>query len=305
MGPYPRPSDQWPGAPGGWGQAAPARRPGSSANAVSLVQVAAGVAILVSLLLSWFDISVGYFDVGSSLSFVSIATAEGPWLVWLDLVVIGVALALITAVMNVGRPDVPRPASAVALAGFGLAAVGAGYYLADGMAWDYSVLSPGPGAFLCFLAAVIGGLAAAAHLANPRLGTTRAAPTGYWGGSSAWPAQTWPPQPLAPVHEGSSAQIVVFEAGQPRMRSVQPGERLLVGRDPQAQVRLADPDVQPWHAVIERRAVFWVVRDLQTVSPTLLIDATGSTDPIVGDVTVEAGQLLIGGVLVTLYPGQP
>jgi hypothetical protein len=89
------------------------------------------------------------------------------------------------------------------------------------------------------------------------------------------------------------------------MRSVQPGERLLVGRDPQAQVRLAVPDVQPWHAVIERRADFWVVRDLQTVSPTLLIDATGSTDPIVGEVTVAAGQLLIGGVLVTLYPGRP
>ena len=297
MGPYPDSSGQWPGAHGGWGQPAPMRRRSSSANAVSLVQVAAGVAILASLLLSWFDIAAGYFDVGSSLSFVSIATADGPWLVWLDLVVIGVALALVTAVTNVGRPDVPRPASAVGLAGFGLAAVGAGYYLADGMAWDYSVLSPGPGAFLCFLAAVIGGLAAAAHLANPRLGTTRAAPTGYWGG--------WPPQPLAPAYEGSSAQIVVFEAGQPRMRSVQPGERLLVGRDPQAQVRLADPDVQPWHAVIERRADFWVVRDLQTVSPTLLIDAAGSTDPIVGEVTVEAGQLLIGGVLVTLYPGQP
>jgi hypothetical protein len=269
-----------------------------------VVQVAAGVAILVSLLLSWFDISIGYFDVGSSLSFVSIATAEGPWLLWLDLVLIGVALALITAVMNVARPDVARLASAAALAGFGLVALGAGYYLADGMAWDYSVLSPGPGAFLCFLAAVIGGLAAAAHLANPRLGTTRAAPTGYWGGSSAWPAQTWPPQPLAPAYEGSSAQIVVFEAGQSRMRSVQPGERLLVGRDPQAQVRLADPDVQPWHAVIERRADFWVVRDLQTVSPTLLIDAMGSTHPIVGEVTVEAGQLLIGGVLLTLYPGR-
>jgi hypothetical protein len=47
------------------------------------------------------------------------------------------------------------------------------------------------------------------------------------------------------------------------------------------------------------------VRDLQTASPTRIIDATGSINLLLGETTVEAGQLLIGSVLLTLYRGQP
>jgi pSer/pThr/pTyr-binding forkhead associated (FHA) protein len=97
---------------------------------------------------------------------------------------------------------------------------------------------------------------------------------------------------------------VVLEAGQSRMRSVRPGEQLLVGRDPEAQVRVADPAVQPRHAMIERRGSDWVVRDLQTASPSRLMDASGRIGPVGAGATLEAGQLLIGSVLVTLYPGQ-
>jgi pSer/pThr/pTyr-binding forkhead associated (FHA) protein len=97
---------------------------------------------------------------------------------------------------------------------------------------------------------------------------------------------------------------VVLEAGQSRMRSVRPGEQLLVGTDPEAQVCLADPAVQPRHALIERRGNSWVVRDLQTASPSRLMDASGRIGPVAAETTIEAGQLLIGSVLVTLYPGQ-
>ena len=115
-----------------------------------------------------------------------------------------------------------------------------------------------------------------------------------------------PAAPVVPVAQvDSAASLVVFEAGQSRSWSVQPGEQLLVGRDADAQVRLADPAVEPRHATIERRGNSWVVRDLQTESPSRLADATGSINPITGETTVESGQLLIGGVLVTLYPGQP
>jgi pSer/pThr/pTyr-binding forkhead associated (FHA) protein len=137
------------------------------------------------------------------------------------------------------------------------------------------------------------------------------------------PVGTWPPQPLAPTYPeptsalppyasslpvgpvGSAAQLVVLEAGQTLVLSVQPGQRLLVGRDAYAQIRLADPAVQPRHATIERQANAWVVQDLQDASPSRLWDATGSLKPVIGATTVEAGRLLIGSALLTLYRGQP
>jgi len=336
----------WPGIPGSWGQPAPSGRSTNSVNAISLVQLVAGVAILVSLLLPWLDVAFSYFDTGGASTFVSLATdSKGLGQLWLDLILLGVAFAVIASVMSLSMRDVTRATSAVALIGFGLVVVGAGYYLAEGNAWDYSILSPGPGVYLCLLAAVIGGLAAVAHLANPRLGASSAVSTGYWGGGSygsvppnwsEWPgvtypgpvypgapARIWPPQPLAPTYPaptssmppyvppapvaspGWAAQLVVLEAGQSRMMSVRPGEKLLVGSDADAQVRIADSAVQPRHATIERRSNVWVVRDLQTASPTRLIDATGSINLLLGETTVEAGQLLIGSVLLTLSRGQP
>jgi hypothetical protein len=344
----------WPGAPGYWGQSVPSPQRVNSANALSIVQLVAGVAILASLLLPWFDVAFGYLDGGGSATFVSLATdSEALGQVWLDLVLIGVAVALIASLAGLSMREVTRAISAAALIGFGLVVGGAGYYLAEGNAWDYSILSPGPGVYLCLAGAAVGGLAAVAHLANPRVGATSAVSAAYWrGGSSGsvpptwaeWPGATypgalyagapqppgasrpvgtWPPQPLAPTYPeptsalppyasslpvgpvGSAAQLVVLEAGQTLVLSVQPGQRLLVGRDAYAQIRLADPAVQPRHATIERQANAWVVQDLQDASPSRLWDATGSLKPVIGATTVEAGRLLIGNVLLTLYRGQP
>lgn len=344
----------WPGAPGYWGQPVPPPKRVNSANAVSIVQLVAGVAILASLLLPWFDVAFGYLGGGGSSTFVSLAAdSEALGQVWLDLVLIGVAVALIASLVGLSMRAVTRAISAAALIGFGLVVGGAGYYLAEGNAWDYSILSPGPGVYLCVAGAAVGGLAAVAHLANPRVGATSAVSAAYWrGGSSGsvpptwaeWPGATypgavytgapqppgasrpvgtWPPQPLAPTYPeptsalppyasslpvgpvGSAAQLVVLEAGQTLVLSVQPGQRLLVGRDAYAQIRLADPAVQPRHATIERQANAWVVQDLQDASPSRLWDATGSLKPVIGATTVEAGRLLIGSVLLTLYRGQP
>jgi hypothetical protein len=286
---------------------------------------------LISLLLVWADYSFSLSDSSTpaSSTFVALAAnSDGFSRTWLDLVLLGVAVALMAAIVNLSMRETSRAASAVTLAGFGLILVGAGYFLSAGMTWDYSILSPGPGVYLCLVAAGAGALTAMSHLANPRFGTTRtapAAPTGYWAAPPPWagaaprpPVRAWPPQPLAPTYlaptypaptyvaapYGSPAQIVVLEAGQSRMRSVRPGEQLLVGRDPEAQVCLADPAVQPRHALIERRGNAWVVQDLQTVSPSRLMDVSGRIGPVGAETTLEAGQLLIGSVLVTLYPGQ-
>jgi hypothetical protein len=45
-------------------------------------------------------------------------------------------------------------------------------------------------------------------------------------------------------------------------------ERVLVGRDPAADVVLNDPSISRRHAVIERRGVFWVVLDQQSANGT-------------------------------------
>jgi hypothetical protein len=325
-----------PGASGYWGRPGPAARRGNAVNAVSIVQLAAGIAVLVSLLLVWADYSFSLFDSSTpaSSTFVALATnSDGVSQAWINLVLVGVAIALIAALGNLSMRETSRAASAAALAGFGLIIVGAGYFLSAGMTWDYSTLSPGPGVYLCLVAAGAGAFTAMAHLANPRLGIsqiappkpTSAGPAGYWAAPPPWggaarhqPDRAWPPQPLAPTYPtpayvvpaypaapyGSPAQIVVLEAGQSRMRSVRPGEQLLVGTDPEAQVCLADPAVQPRHALIERRGNSWVVRDLQTASPSRLMDASGRIGPVAAETTIEAGQLLIGSVLVTLYPGQ-
>lgn len=326
----------WPGASGSWGQPVPAGRSGNSVNAISIVEIVAGVAILVSLLLPWIDVAAGYFDFGTTSTFVSLATdSVGLARSGLDFVLLGVAIAIVASVASLSTRVAGRLVSPLALVGFGLVAFGTVNYLAEGEAWDYSILSPGPGVYFCLLAAVVGALAAVGHLANPRLGTSSAAPVGYWGGDpysaapqqwSAWPgspypgpyahpapyqpAQTWPPQPLQPTQAavypssiGSAAQLVVLEGAQSRVLSVQPGAQLLVGSDANAQIRLVDPAVQPWHTSIERRGNAWVVRDLQTASPSRLMDATGSIYPVIGETTIETGQLLIGSVLLTLYQG--
>ena len=99
----------WPGAPGYWGQPVPSPQRVNSANAVSIVQLVAGVAILASLLLPWFDVAFGYLDGGGSSTFVSLATdSEALGQVWLDLVLIGVAVALIASLVGLSMREVTR-----------------------------------------------------------------------------------------------------------------------------------------------------------------------------------------------------
>jgi hypothetical protein len=46
----------------------------------------------------------------------------------------------------------------------------------------------------------------------------------------------------------------------------------------------------------------WSVRDLGATNPTRLLGASGTAQPIVGEVHIASGQLLVGDVLVTLFP---
>lgn len=73
------------------------------------------------------------------------------------------------------------------------------------------------------------------------------------------------------------------------------GERMLLGRDPAADVLLNDPSVSRRHAVIERRGAFWVVLDQQSANGTWVDDRRVTEAPL------QAGQRLrLGAVTFTV-----
>jgi pSer/pThr/pTyr-binding forkhead associated (FHA) protein len=106
---------------------------------------------------------------------------------------------------------------------------------------------------------------------------------------------------LTPICQ-TPGTLAVLVAGQTTTRLVQPGELLVIGRDPNSGIVLADPRVSPRHASIERRGPGWLVRGLDVANPTWLLDATGRAQPIRGELGLRSGELLIGGAQVRLYP---
>jgi hypothetical protein len=104
---------------------------------------------------------------------------------------------------------------------------------------------------------------------------------------------------------GAPARLVVVESGHslPAI-TLQPGESILVGRDPQARIRLTDTRASRRHLTIDREGAGWVVRDLGGTNGTRVVDSTGTTRELRGSVIrLTSGQLLVGDALLTLYPG--
>ncbi len=105
--------------------------------------------------------------------------------------------------------------------------------------------------------------------------------------------------------EPAVGQLVVIEAGGSRIVTVEPGKRLLVGRDAEAELRVSDPRVAERHATIERRGDMWAVQDIDAIRPTRLIDAWGTNRQVRGETTISSGQLVVGEVRITLFVNQP
>ncbi|MGD0018496.1 MAG: FHA domain-containing protein [Candidatus Limnocylindrales bacterium] len=121
------------------------------------------------------------------------------------------------------------------------------------------------------------------------------------GDSTMASSEPGAPTPGAPT----PGHLVVVEAGRTTVLTVEPGKRLLVGRDPDAEIRVSDRRVSERHATIERRGDGWAVQDVDALNPTRLIDAWGTNRQVRGETTITAGQLLLGDVLITLYANQP
>lgn len=99
----------------------------------------------------------------------------------------------------------------------------------------------------------------------------------------------------------TTGHLAVVEAGGSKVIAVEPGQRLLVGRDPDAEIYVSDPKVGERHATIERLGNGWAVQDVDAVRPTRLIDAWGTNRQVRGETTISSGQLVVGDVLITLY----
>ena len=121
------------------------------------------------------------------------------------------------------------------------------------------------------------------------------------GDSLADSSETASPTTGAPT----TGHLAVVEAGGLTILTVEPGERLLVGRDPDAEIRVSDPKVGERHATIERRGDGWAVQDVDAMKPTRLIDAWGTNRQVRGETTISSGQLVVGDVLITLYANRP
>jgi predicted component of type VI protein secretion system len=106
------------------------------------------------------------------------------------------------------------------------------------------------------------------------------------------------PSPIAP------GTMVVVQAGQATPFTVQPGQRVVVGRGPGADLVISDPSVSPTHALIERRGPGWLVSTLDPANPTWLLDPTGRAQEIESELGLRQGELLLGACQVLLYaPG--
>ncbi len=101
---------------------------------------------------------------------------------------------------------------------------------------------------------------------------------------------------------GTGGLISYVESGRSSSVAVDDGDPILVGRDAVARIRLRDTKVSRHHVMVAWMGNGWSVRDLGATNPTRLLGSSGSTQAIVGEVRIASGQLLIGDVVMTLFP---
>ena len=96
---------------------------------------------------------------------------------------------------------------------------------------------------------------------------------------------------VSPLH-AAPGQMVMLENGRSTMFLIGPGQRVLIGRGPGADLVIYDARVSSVHALIERQGPGWLVTGL---------DATGRPHPVATELGLRSGTLLIGGCQVLLH----
>jgi pSer/pThr/pTyr-binding forkhead associated (FHA) protein len=109
-------------------------------------------------------------------------------------------------------------------------------------------------------------------------------------------AQASDPNPLA------RGTLVILANANSTTYTVDPGQHVVLGRDAASNIILDDASVSPSHALIARLGPGWLVSSLDADNPARILDATGRAQPIVKQLGLRSGELLVGGYRVRLYP---
>jgi hypothetical protein len=277
-----------------------------------LLEAASGVALAMALLMPFFTVSSkSYLPVSAVTSIVDSIPREPI----ADLFAAVAGLSLILSAWRILRP----PSGLVVILASLTTFVAAGVLVAilqaqwndatSGWQMDAARMlgaefSQSFGFWVYFAAAALGGglvltelisrLIRRAHSVDRFAGTTHTA--------------TKPDRPAVPAlvgqptHNVESGRVAVLDSGRSTSITIELGQTIIVGRDPDCGIRLADPKVSRRHASIERVAGGWAVSDLGTTNPTRLIRSGGATVQLGPGARVASGQLLIGDALVSLYP---
>jgi hypothetical protein len=286
-------------------------------NTLVMVSLFAAIAILGSMLLPWvaqgnLAPSYSYFDLMSGKTVIQVG-----WLT-AGMLAVGALLAAGGAGSRLLNPASGRGAAKTAVAGFAAALAGFGLWFVlwakVDQAYGWLGVQMGIGVLVGIAAAVTGLVASIADLRSMPSNGMESSQTGVWSAPPA-PAQLQPAMGLqgsAPTQvsspqgswsaAGASGRISYVEGGRLFSLPLNAGQELLVGRGATASIRLSDTKVSREHATIAWNGGSWVVRDLEATNPTRLLGASGSAQAIAGEIHIASGQLLIGEVLLTLFP---
>jgi hypothetical protein len=293
---------------------------GRQPNSAAIVAAIAAAVLIVSFFLAWESSALASVSMVDFVTKLSNYMRVVDW-VMVGLLMVGSVLALAGASIRALQPGPGRGSAGLAVGGF-LAALG-GYAIwfwewSDfSNSFSYTGVSLGIGVWLGCVAVVVGIIAATVDLrsiapaASFQAGSWAPQATGAPQAPLGWSGNAQPPAPVAPAWaapaapgwaSSGSGRLTVVESGHSSTLVVNQGEQVLVGRDVDAKVRVSDPRVSRRHASIQRSGTDWVVRDLGATNPTRLLSASGTAQTIQGEVRLPSGQLLIGDVLVTLFP---
>jgi hypothetical protein len=222
---------------------------------------------------------------------------------WLLIVLVcaGSGLALAGCIARALPNGGGRGAALLGMMGFGAGLAGEILWIIDFMshadeARGYG-LSVGLGVWIGCAAAVAGLVLLAVELSSS---TILVRPGANLARRAVAPAVAGPARAALGAQAGV-ARLAYVEGGRPTSVDVQPGQRLLIGRDATANIRLTDPRVSRRHLIVERHANGWLVQDLGATNPTRLVGSGGTPQTIHGETSIASGQLLVGDVLVTLF----
>ena len=279
-----------------------------------LLESGCGVALALALLMPFFTVSAKTY-IPAPIKAVTSITDSIPQEPIADLFVVVAVLALILSVWRILRPPSGLVVMALSLTSF----VAAGALVAalqlqwnDATSgWQVSAakllgaeFSQSFGFWVFLGAAVVGGGLVLTELATRLL-------RGPVSAVESSPMPQADTQAIAPVTRApagippdaaGSGRVAAVESGRSSGVIVALGQTVIIGRDPGCGIRLTDPRVSRRHASIERVSGGWAVSDLGTTNPSRLVGSGGAAVEIGTGVRVASGQLLVGDVLVTLYP---